>query len=27
MSMPPEIEEAKPLYHPLFDDDEADIIL
>ena len=27
MSMPPEVEEAKPSYHPLFDDDEADIIL
>ena len=27
MSMPPKIKEAKPLYHPLFDDDEADIIL
>jgi len=27
MSMPLEIEEAKPFYHPLFDDEEADIIL
>ena len=27
MSMPPEIEEARPSYHPLFGDDEADIIL